>query len=129
MENKVKVFFVLPTLFAGGAERVITFVAKNLDKTKFDITLVVIGFEKDKKYDVSGISVIYLDKPRVLSGVKGIVKLLAKHKPNVVVSSISHLNIIMGLISKLFPKIKFDKPMPEMRNRNNDNFLFIVEIF
>ncbi|MTE25585.1 MULTISPECIES: glycosyltransferase [Winogradskyella] len=107
MDNKIKVFFVLPTLFAGGAERVITFVAKHLDKKKFDVTLVVIGFEKDTKYDVSEISVIYLEKPRVLSGVKGIIRLLAKHRPQVVVSSISHLNIIMGLISKLFPKIKF----------------------
>lgn len=107
MDKKIKVFFVLPTLFAGGAERVITFVAKNLDKNKFDVTLVVIGYEKDTKYDVSGLSVIYLDKPRVLSGTKELIWLLAKHKPQVVVSSISHLNIIMGLISKLFPKIKF----------------------
>ncbi|MFC0605715.1 glycosyltransferase [Winogradskyella pulchriflava] len=107
MDNKTKVFFILPTLFAGGAERVITFVSKNLDKTKFDVTLIVIGFEKDNKYDVSGLTVVYLNKPRVLSGVTGIIKLLVKHKPQVVVSSISHLNIMMGLISKLFPKIKF----------------------
>lgn len=33
------------------------------------------------------------------------------------------------VITQVLPKIKFDKPMPEMRNRNNDNFLFIVEIF
>lgn len=107
MHNKIKVFFILPTLFAGGAERVITFVAKHLDKNKFDVTLIVIGFEKDNKYDVSNLSVIYLNKPRVLSGARGIVGLLAKHKPQIVVSSISHLNIMMGLISKLFPKIKF----------------------
>ncbi|MFK7833403.1 MAG: glycosyltransferase [Winogradskyella sp.] len=105
--KKIKIFFVLPTLFAGGAERVITFVSKNLDKTKFDVSLVVIGFEKDSKYDVSGLSVIYLNKERVLSSVFTIIKLLAKHKPNIVLSSISHLNIMMGLISKLFPKIKF----------------------
>lgn len=107
MLKRIKVFFILPTLFAGGAERVITFVAKNLDANKFDVSLIVIGYEKDKKYDVSEISVIYLNKPRVLSGAWGIIKLLAKHKPNVVVSSISHLNIMMGLISKLYPKIKF----------------------
>jgi hypothetical protein len=33
------------------------------------------------------------------------------------------------VITQVSPKIKFDKPMPEMRNKNNDNFLFIVEIF
>ncbi|MBU2930122.1 glycosyltransferase [Winogradskyella psychrotolerans] len=106
-KNKIKVFFVLPTLYAGGAERVITFVSKNLNKTKFDITLIVIGFEKDNKYDTSDLSVIYLNKTRVLSGATGIIKLLAKCKPQIVVSSITHLNIMMGLISKFFPKIKF----------------------
>jgi len=107
MNKKIKVFFVVPTLFAGGAERVMSFVSQNLDKKKFDVTLVVIGFEKDSKYDVSEVSVIYLNKPRVLFGIKKIFNLLVKYKPQVVVSSISHLNIVMGLISKLFPKIVF----------------------
>jgi glycosyltransferase involved in cell wall biosynthesis len=107
MSKKIKIFFVLPTLYAGGAERVISFVSQNLDKKKFNTKLIVIGFEKDSKYDVSRIPVIYLNKPRVLSGIFGLTRLIAKHKPQIVLSSISHLNIAMGLISKMFPKIKF----------------------
>ncbi|MCA0132689.1 glycosyltransferase [Winogradskyella alexanderae] len=106
-EKKIKVYFVLPTLFAGGAERVISFVSQNLDKTKFDSTLVVIGFEKDKKYDVEGIKVCYLNKDRVMSATLPLIKIFRKEKPLVVMSAISHLNIMMGLISILFPKIKF----------------------
>jgi glycosyltransferase involved in cell wall biosynthesis len=107
MNKKVKVFFIIPTLFAGGAERVMSFVSQNLDKSKFDSTLIVIGFEKDNKYDIEGISVRYLNKDRVMSAVLPLIKLFRKEKPQVIMSAISHLNITMGLISVLFPKIKF----------------------
>ncbi|MDG4715642.1 glycosyltransferase [Winogradskyella marincola] len=107
MKKKVKVFFVIPTLFAGGAERVMSFVSQNLDKNKFDSTLVVIGFEKDNKYDIEGISVRYLNKDRVMSAALPLIKMIRKEKPQVVMSAISHLNITMGLISVLFPKVKF----------------------
>ncbi|QHI36879.1 hypothetical protein IMCC3317_22490 [Kordia antarctica] len=33
------------------------------------------------------------------------------------------------LIRKVLPKIILDKPMPNMRNRVNDNFMFVVEIY
>ena len=107
-ETKIKVYFVIPTLFAGGAERVMSFVSQNLDKNKFDSTLVVIGFEKDKKYDVEGIKVCYLNKYRVMSATLPLIKIIRKEKPQVVMSAISHLNITMGLISMLFQKIKFN---------------------
>jgi glycosyltransferase involved in cell wall biosynthesis len=107
MKNKIKVFFIIPTLFAGGAERVMSFVSQNLDKEKFDVTLIVIGYEKDGKYDISGITVKYLNKKRVLNSFFSLKKLLREEKPNIVVSAITHLNIFMGFISVLFPKIKF----------------------
>ncbi|WP_100615836.1 glycosyltransferase [Confluentibacter citreus] len=105
--NKTKIFFIIPTLFAGGAERVMSFVSQNLKKEKFDVTLVVIGFEKDSKYQISGIKVRYLNKTRVLNSIFDIIKLIKKEKPHIVVSALSHLNIAMGYISLLFPKIKF----------------------
>ena len=52
MDNKIKVFFFIPTLVAGGAERVMSFVAQNIDKNKFDVTLIVIGFKKNAKYEL-----------------------------------------------------------------------------
>ncbi|WP_299113612.1 glycosyltransferase [uncultured Winogradskyella sp.] len=107
MENKIKIFFVLPTLFAGGAERVMSFVSQNLDKEKFDVTLVVIGLEKESKFPVSGIPVIYLNKTRVMRGVFALSSLIRKQKPQIVVSSISHLNATMGLISIVLPKVIF----------------------
>ncbi|WP_179347762.1 glycosyltransferase [Winogradskyella pacifica] len=107
MSKKIKVFFILPTLFAGGAERVMSFVSQNLNKEKFDVTLIVIGFEKESKYEVKDITVTYLSKKRVLNSALILTKIIYKQHPQIVLSSISHLNIMMGLISKFFPKVKF----------------------
>ena len=113
MKNKkAKVFFILPTLYAGGAERVISFVSQNLNKDKFHVVLIVIGFEKDSKYSVDGIKTIYLNKSRVLNSMVPIIKILAKNRPNLVISSLGHLNMVMGLISILFPKITFPLWIP-----------------
>ncbi|REE25793.1 glycosyltransferase involved in cell wall biosynthesis [Winogradskyella pacifica] len=107
MKSKITTYFILPTLFAGGAERVISFVSQNLNKDKFNVKLIIIGFEKDSKFDISGIPVIYLNKDRVLNAVIPIIRLLKKEKPDIVISSISHLNSMMGLVSLFFRNIKF----------------------
>ncbi len=104
---KNKVYFIIPTLFAGGAERIISFVAENLNIEKFDVKLIVIGFEKDSKYDVSNINVIFLNKSRVLFALFSIIKILIQERPDIIVSSISHLNTMMGLLSIFFRKTKF----------------------
>lgn len=96
---KSKIFFILPTLHAGGAERIMSFVAQNLDKQKFDTTLIVIGLEIESKFVVTGCPVIFLNKSRILNGALALSNLIAKQKPQVVISSISHLNAMMGLLS------------------------------
>lgn len=101
---KKKVFFILPTLHAGGAERVMSFVAQNLSKEKFNTTLVVIGLEKESKFEITNVPIVFLNKSRVLHGVFAVSKLIAKEKPDIVVSCIGHLNAMMGLISVILPK-------------------------
>ncbi|BAO77453.1 glycosyltransferase [Winogradskyella sp. PG-2] len=105
--SKIKIIFLLPSLVAGGAERVISFVAQSIDKDKFDTILLVAGFEKDSAYDVSNVNVVYLNKPRILTALPSIIKYIIKQKPEVVVSSISHVNTAMSMISPLFKNTKF----------------------
>ena len=59
----IKITFVIPSLAAGGAERILSFIAQNLNPQIFDATLLVIGFEKDKVYDIGELNVVYLNKP------------------------------------------------------------------
>ena len=106
-KQKIKITFVIPSLAAGGAERILSFVAQNINKNTFQPTLLVVGFEKDTVYDVSDLDVIYLNKTRVLKAVLAIAKHFRTQKPQIVVSSIFHLNTIIAYLSICFPKIKF----------------------
>lgn len=102
-----KIFFILPSLGAGGAERVLSYVARHLDRTVFDVKLIVIGFENDSVYSTQNLDVIYLKKKRFYMSIGKLFRLFLTQKPAVVVSSISHVNIIMGILSIFFYKIKF----------------------
>lgn len=105
--EKIKVTIVLPNLAAGGAERVLSFVAQELNPKRFDTTLVIIGHEKDAAYDVTGIDVIFFNKDRVMAGIKDLFQYIRRNKPNIVVSAVGHLNTVTAYMKWLFPKIKF----------------------
>ena len=102
-----KILFVIPSLRAGGAERVMSFIAQNLDDSIFDVNLLVVGFEKDKAFDVDSISVTFLNKARVSRGVWGMIKKIKNFKPDVVIGAIGHLNAMLGALSFFFPKLIF----------------------
>jgi glycosyltransferase involved in cell wall biosynthesis len=105
--KKIDVVFVLPSLIAGGAERIMSFVAGNLDHSKFNIKLIIIGFEQDNVYDLKDIDVIYFNKYRVLYAITDLFWFFKKNKPDIVVSSIVHLNTIIAFLSPFFRKTKF----------------------
>ena len=105
--KKINIIFVLPSVIAGGAERILSYVASYLDQSKFNAKLLVIGYEKDTVYEIKNIEVIYLNKPRVLKAFGSIYNYLKKQKPDIVVSSIVHLNTMMEFMSPFFRKTKF----------------------
>lgn len=107
MQYKKKILFVLPSLSAGGAERVISFVAQQLNTGDFDVKLIVLGFKKDVVYNVDLVEVKYLNKKRLLTSVLALCRVFLIEKPSIVVSSIGHVNIMMGLFSLMFKKIRF----------------------
>ena len=107
MDHNKKIIFILPTLFAGGAERVVSFIAQNIDANKFSSLLLITGKKKDAAFSVQNIQVKFLEKKRVLNSIVKIILFLRKNKPDIVFSSIGHLNTIMGLLSPFFPNIKF----------------------
>ncbi|SKB46488.1 glycosyltransferase [Maribacter arcticus] len=103
----LKILFIIPSLSAGGAEKVMSFLAQNLNDKKFQTKLVVIGFEKNNAYDISNVDTIYLNNTSVGKAFMTILKLVRSEKPNVVLSSLSHLNAIMGYVSYFNPKTIF----------------------
>ncbi|MCX7549506.1 glycosyltransferase [Xanthomarina sp. F2636L] len=104
--KKLNIVFVIPSLRAGGAERILSFVAQNLDANKFKTTLLVIGYEKDAVYHLSNLNIVYLNKSRVLKSFFSIFSYLKQNKPDVIVSSIVHLNVFIAIMSPFFRKTK-----------------------
>ncbi|MDB9961277.1 glycosyltransferase [Oceanihabitans sp.] len=105
--NKTHITFIIPSVAAGGAERILTFVARHIDATKFEHTFIITGCKKDSVYDVEDLNVVYLEKSRVLKAIFPIVRHFRKAKPHIVITSIYHLNTIVAFLSIGFPKIKF----------------------
>ena len=106
-KKRIRILFILPSLKAGGAERVITFVATNLDKEKFECEMLILGFPKDNVYDTSGIEVHFLQKTRLLKSIIPMFHFLRSHKPDIAVGSIAHVNRVLTTLGLYFRKIVF----------------------
>ena len=104
---KINVTFVLPNLMAGGAERVISYIAQNIDPKKFNTTLLIVGHSKDASYDVENIKVVFLGKDRVLTAIPALFKYMRLNRPDILVSAVGHLNAITAYMSFFFPNTKF----------------------
>ncbi|NJB70297.1 glycosyltransferase involved in cell wall biosynthesis [Saonia flava] len=107
MGKEIDVLFILPSLRSGGAERVMSFLAENIDATIFNSHLLITGSNEDQKYQVDNIPVTFLNKSRVKHAVPAIIKHLVKSRPEIVIGSMGHLNTVMGLIGLFFPRTKF----------------------
>lgn len=136
MKTKKKILFILPDLNAGGAERVMSFVSKELNTNLFCAKLIVIGFQKDTVYDVGNVEVQYLNKTRLLTSITALFSLIKKEKPAIVVSSIVHFNIMMGIFSLFFSRIKFVgreasvvSKMSEFSKVNSKLIFILIKIF
>lgn len=106
-KERVKVIFVIPSLGAGGAERVFAFVSQHLNPDKFSTELLVMGKSEQTIYSVDKIPVIYLGKNRVLHAIPSLFQFLRNKKPHIVLSSVGHLNMVAGIMATLCPSIRF----------------------
>jgi glycosyltransferase involved in cell wall biosynthesis len=102
---KRKVLFVVPSLLGGGAERVVLTLIKHLDRDKFIPILVVLKKEGRFIKEVpSDVEFIDLNVSRARYAIFNIIKTIRKLKPDVVFSTLGHLNLLMALIRPFFSK-------------------------
>ena len=105
--TKKKILFVLPSLKAGGAERVISFLAKNLDPDVFETKIAVVGFKKDAVYNIDNLDVTFFNQNRLFNGVYPLYKFIKKQKPDLVFGTIRHVNILLGFYNLIFRNLSF----------------------
>lgn len=100
-----KLLFVTPTLNGGGAEKVTINLINGLkEKSSVEIVLVVLNSNNIKLEIPSNIEVELLDFKSVRKSSLKLRALLKLHKPDVVFSSIFHLNIILAIVRLLVKK-------------------------
>ena len=101
-----KIFFIIPTLTQGGAERVIVTLIKYLDRSKFNITIMVVDMNEEVYVkDIPGdVRIINLNCKRVRKAIPKIILNLWRHRPKIVMSTLGHLNIAIAIFKFLMPK-------------------------
>ncbi|MBL7817959.1 MAG: glycosyltransferase [Saprospiraceae bacterium] len=96
--TKKKILFVIPTLQSGGSERVFTTIAHQIDPSVFDITFMVLD-GRDAFFSIHSPHIKFMDlqTPKVTKAFWAIRAWIKKEQPNIVFSTLSHLNIILAM--------------------------------
>lgn len=97
-----KIAIVVPSLNGGGAERVMTNLIRNLDKSKFEIRLILI--KKEGVYVnliPQTVSMVDLKSDRVRYAIFKLVKELNNFEPDIILSTLGHLNLALLAIRYL----------------------------
>lgn len=99
------VLFIIPTLTGGGAERVIVTLAKHLDRRRFRITLAVVDTrDAVLREEIPGdVEFIDLGAVRVRYAITRIIALVWRMRPDVLFSTLGHLNVALAMVRFLFP--------------------------
>jgi glycosyltransferase involved in cell wall biosynthesis len=103
--DRKRVLFILPSLGAGGAERVKITLLRHLDRSRFEPHLALVEavgpFLTEVPQDVP---IHDLKAIRVRYALPAILRLVWKLRPHAVVSALAELNVVMGLIKPLLPR-------------------------
>ncbi|MCP9883368.1 glycosyltransferase [Cyanobium sp. Alchichica 3B3-8F6] len=106
MTPKKKVLLLVPTLGAGGSERVIINIANSLDQTKFSVVICVLT-DVDSTFSSlisPHVQLIVLPFARIRYSVLKIVKLCYSIRPDCILSTLGHLNLLMTMLKAFLPQ-------------------------
>lgn len=103
-----KIYFLLPGLTFGGAERVIFTLCNELDRSKFAPTLVLFSKEgMPLELVKSDVEVIDLKISRIRYAIFGVIKWIKKEKPDIVFGGWGEVSSLLSPVIPFFKKTKF----------------------
>jgi glycosyltransferase involved in cell wall biosynthesis len=103
MAERVRVLLLIPHLGGGGAEQVTALLARGLSREKYELHLGLMTQAGSGGAAYPGISVHGLGAARVRAGACGLLRLVWRLKPRVILSNMAHLNFLALLLRPLFP--------------------------
>lgn len=106
--KKNKILFILPALTAGGAERVMITLMNGLDRGRFTPEFLTVSNEGPLK-DLIDPSIPFhsLDCSRVSKSVPKLYRALKAIKPDIVITTMAHMNFFVLLLKPFFPAARF----------------------
>lgn len=106
-KNKIKkIALCIPSLRGGGAEIVFLNLAKGFAEKGYQVDLVL--FQKEGPYikNVSEeVNIVDLESKRVSHGIFALMRYLKKEKPDVIISAMPHVNIVV-VFAKIISRVK-----------------------
>ncbi|PCJ99958.1 MAG: hypothetical protein COA45_03855 [Zetaproteobacteria bacterium] len=106
--RKLKVIFLLPALTSGGAERVLITLMNNIDRTRFEPHLLCISdhgsigglIDKDLPFHSLYTRSVLRSTPKLYAKLRTI-------EPDIIVSTMVHVNFVLLMLQPFFPRTKF----------------------
>jgi glycosyltransferase involved in cell wall biosynthesis len=103
--KRPRILLLIPHLGGGGSERVIETLARSLDRGKYDVHLALITASHCSNQDSSlTIPVYSLGATRVRRSAVRLLRLIWKLRPNLILSGIAHLNLLVLALKPLLPR-------------------------
>jgi len=101
---KYTVFFVLPSLEGGGAERFVVTLIRYLDRSRFSPSLILASATGPYLSDVpDDVPVFDLHSPRISRALPSLVRLVRIHRPDLLFSTLGYLNLSIAMVRPFFP--------------------------
>ena len=101
----LRVLLAIPSYRGGGAERVVTTLARRLSREHFEVHLVVVQNDGSLGQTVpEDVARHSLECSRVSQAALPLLRLVRSLQPDVVLTAASHLNALAGMLRPLFPK-------------------------
>lgn len=106
MPTPRRILFLLPSLAGGGAERVVTTLLHHLDRTRFAPALAVLSMRNAVLKDAipQDVELIDLGCSRLRYAPKKLLTLIRQRRPEVVFSTVGHLNLAIAAMRPLLPR-------------------------
>ena len=102
--QRAKVLLLIPHLGGGGAERVISILARCVSPEKYEVHLGLVTQSAPEMQNVPELSSVYaLGARRVRYGAWKILRLVWLVRPAVILSGMAHLNLLVLALRPLFP--------------------------